>query len=364
MKYTRISILALMAVCAMASVRAADVSIDDVINLSQRNLAEDVIVAAVEASPGAYNLSADDIIHLKEAKVSDKVIAVMIRHHQGVARAGAPLAPVAPAAVNAAEPVIAAAPAVGNGFGVLNIENLDDKVWSYSYEPDTQTIWFSAAAEDGRGNVQPHSGISVRMPTGAYTVRYNGQDQGQKVSVFGNEKSLLMVSRVETAEVEALYVSVFERGERKASGRLVTLRENAAPREDNLIRRASASNDGAAVERVVRVQSAPSVVYASSPVVYSAPSVVYASYGYPSYAGYYGGYYGGYYPRYSSYSYPRYYSSYRNYCAPTYYGGYRGGSYYGGGYYGRGGYSRGYVGGSYYSGGHRGGVSVHGGFHF
>lgn len=361
----KIRILTLVLVCAAAfSLRAADASVDDVVTLAQKNLGDDVLLATVEGSGKPFNLKADDILRLKEAKVSDKVIAAMIRHRQGAV--AAPVAPAAPAVPAApAAPEVPAAPAkvelpvVGAAaVGILNIENLDEKVWSYRFEPDTQTIWISTSANDGRGNIQAHGGVSIRLAAGAYNVRYNGQDRGQKVSVFEGDKSLLMLSRVETAEVEALYVSVFERGDRKASGRLVTLRENAAPREDNVIRKSSAANQPV-IQHVVEAPT--QVIYRESPtIVYSEPSVIYTSGGYYG-GGYYGGgYYGSSYG--SNYCYPS--SSYiglsfggRNYGGGVYYGGSYGRGYgsYGGSYYGSGYRGGNYGGGSYYGGGYRGG---------
>jgi hypothetical protein len=339
---------------AVGMLQAADATVSDIITLAEKNLGEDVLLATVEASSKPFNLKADEIVKLKEGKVSDKVIAAMIRHRQPAPGARvAPAAPVAPAepapaqqpAPAPATPAKAEAPVIGApAFGVLNIENLDSKVWSYRYEPDTQTIWISSSSNDGRGNLQANGGMSIRLPAGEYQVRYNGQERGQKVSVFEGAKSLLMISRVETLEVEALYVSVFERGERRASGRLVTLRENPAPREDNVIRKSSAATERV-IERVVEVPRTQ-VVYAQPTYTYSTPTVIYAG-GYSPY--YSSGYCGSYYtPRYSSYN-----------CGTRYYGNsYYGRSYYGNSYYGGGCYS-----GGYYRGG-RSGVSVGVGFRF
>jgi len=354
---SRILMLALLCVAAI-SVRASDATVDDIVTLAQKNLGEDVLLATIEATSRPFNLKADDIVRLKDSKVSDRVIAAMIRHRQGVAFVPA-------GAAAAGEPIVREAHGNANPngpvFGVLNIENLDERTWSYRFEPESQTIWISTTANDGRGNLQAHGGVSIRLPVGAYNVRYNAQERGQNFLVNEGDKSLLMLSRVETMEIEALYISVFERGERKASGRLVTLRENPAPREDNVIRKSSAVNDPGF--------QPTNVVYRESPqVVYSEPSVIYASSGYYG-GGYYGGgYYGGYPSSYIGLSFGS------GYCGSGYYGGgygygcgsgYYGSSYYGhghGSYYGHSGHGHGsYYGGSgsYYgrSGGYSGGGS-------
>jgi hypothetical protein len=232
----------------------------------------------VENSKVAFQLSAADIVKCKDNKVPDKVITAMLRHHPAVTAAAAvPAAPAAPIA-----PVIAAAD------GILNIENLDDKVWSYSYEPESKTIWISYRASDGRGNLDAHGGLSIRMPAGTYKVRYNGRDSGPFVTVFSGEKSLVMISRVDTPELEALYATVFERGDKKATDRIATLR--AAPSAGNK----GSYNSDATRERIVEVPTT-NYVYQSYPVP------VYSSYGYPYYYGYWGPYYYG--PRYYSPSY-------------------------------------------------------------
>src|SRR5438045_1774986 len=105
MRLMRMLVVALVCAGAMSASRAADATVDDIITLAQKNLGEDVQIAAVEASGGSFNLKANDIVRLKEAKISDKVIAAMIRHGKGgpapVAVAPVPAAnnpaPVAPA---------------------------------------------------------------------------------------------------------------------------------------------------------------------------------------------------------------------------------------------------------------------------
>ncbi|HYF49761.1 MAG TPA: hypothetical protein VEJ63_10170 [Planctomycetota bacterium] len=292
---------------------------DEIIGLAQKNVGEDVLLATVEASKASFNLSAADILKLKEAKVSDKVITAMIKH-KGNGVAARPVEPAPEPApvreVPAEQPI--APPPIATADGTLNIENVDDRAWAYTYEPDVKTIWITAANGD-RGKLEAHGGISLRMKAGSYKVRYNGEDRGQSVTVHAGEKSLLLLSRVETKELEALYVSVFEKGERKSGGRLVVLRDKPAAREtlrkvDDLeeVGEAPERVEEKVTERVIereRVVEVPSTT-----VIYRDPYPTYYSSVYvgPSYCGprYYSGYCG---PRYySSYCGPRYYSPYRS----------------------------------------------------
>jgi len=294
MKRARAGILAVCLMGLMGTVRAE--TTDDIVSMANKGVGEEIILATVGRSRTSFNLSAQDIVKLKEQKVPDKVVMAMLRHK------GA--APAAVAAEQAPEVRVApkAAPVQTAGAtGILNIENLDDRTWSYRFDPATRTIWISPASADGQGNVEPKGGLNLRMPAGSFDVVYNGQTAGQPVTVFGDDASLITLSRVQTKDLEALYVTVFERGERKASGKLATLRSGGGVER----RRVEAGNDEPIRERIVereRVVEVPSTTY----VYRDAPTVIYS---------------GSYYP---SYDYPRYYSS--GYYAPRYYsGGYYGG---------------------------------------
>jgi hypothetical protein len=326
MKYSLIAVLGL-ALCTISFGAAAQTT-DDVIAMANKGVGEEVLIATVERSTAGFELTAAQILKLKEAKVSDKVIQTMLKHKPVAAAANPrPEAPVA------AQPPIDVVPANNGGRevagdGTLNIENVDDKTWAYMYEPEVKTIWITGSAE-GKGNLQAHGGVSLRMAAGTYKVRYNGKDSGPSVTVRAGEKSLLMLSRVETDEVEALYISVFENGERKGGGRLAQLRAEAPRAESraNVEENDEASEAGEPRERVVerRVIEVPqtTVIYRDS--YEPAPIVVYDSY-----------------PRYYGYS-PRSYFSFgfglsSGHHHHHYSHSYRGGSYYGGSYRGGSGY--------------------------
>lgn len=52
---------------------------EDVVELSQAEVSDDVIVRQIEASGATFDLSSDDILKLKEAGVSDRVIQMMLQ---------------------------------------------------------------------------------------------------------------------------------------------------------------------------------------------------------------------------------------------------------------------------------------------
>ena len=271
--------LVLVAPVVAFSAHAANT--DDIVAMVQKQAGDDVILKVIEQSPTGFNLSAPQIVKLKEAKVPDKVIAAMIRHQPAVSTAVA----AQPGEIAPAAPLVVVPPAVvqqnreaGQNDGTLSIENLDGRAWAYRYEPEIQTLWITPATND-RGNIAAHGGINLRMKEGTYKIRYTGQQDGQSVTVYGGDKSLIMLSRVSTAEIEALYVSVFERGERKATGRLTVLQDKNSPR--------SGAANVPAPTGPAFVEAPPTVVYRDSyypPTVIYTPSYPVYSYGYPYYS--------------------------------------------------------------------------------
>jgi hypothetical protein len=277
----------MLSVIAASALRAQ--TVDDIIALSQKNTAEDVMLATVEKSNTDFNLSVAEILKLKEANVPNSVISAMLKHH-GAPAAAAPApapapAPAAPAPQPAPAPIPAPAPAaprevVPAGEGQLGLENLDSKKWAYRYEPDIKTIWIVRPTPDDRGLLAASGGTTLRMKSGTYKIRYSGQDRGPSVTVFPNEKSTVMISRVDTPELEALYASIFEHNEKKPGGRLVILRENAPAAGADPHRGGEAAPPPD--QRVVEREIVESPVYVAPP-----PPVIYA----PAYYRYPGPYY-------------------------------------------------------------------------
>ncbi len=277
------TILVACCVFALAGFAVQAASVDDVIAMAQKGEPADKQIAAVENTPGEINVGASDVLRLREAKVPEKVILAMLRHvpkdGKAVAVAPAvipktpavPVAPPAPAV--AAIPVVPAAPAVvrnPNQDGSLTIENLDDRAWSYMYEPAIQTIWI---AFPGQGSVvQAHSSTTVVMHAGNYKVRFSGTlTEGFPLTVNGGERSAINVSRTAAEGVDTVNVSIFEHGERRVSGQLAALKD--APRETAVVERTYVEG--------------PPVYYQNSGSYYYGPRYYYGP-------GYYGGpYYGG-----------------------------------------------------------------------
>ncbi|MEI6235397.1 MAG: hypothetical protein WCT04_20260 [Planctomycetota bacterium] len=279
-----------MAVCVfMVAGCAAAATVDDVIARAQKGEPEANQIAAVDNTPGEISIGASDVLRLREAKVPEKVIIAMLRHvtKDAAAVAATPQrpaeardpserlsvrAPVAPL-IPAAPPAQVAAPQAirnPNQDGQITIENLDDRAWSYMYEPAIQTIWIAFPSEGSV--VQAHSSTTLSIRSGNYKIRFSGtQSDGYPLAINGGERSAINVSRVNTDGNDTVNVSLYENGQRRASGVLVALAN--VPRE------------------TVVTQT-----YVESPVYYSVPTYRYYSTPYyygPSY--YSGSYYG---PRY------------------------------------------------------------------
>jgi len=260
---------------------------EQIIGLKKQGLGDEVLLAAVDRSAG-YTLSTDDIIKLKEAGISEKVIAAMLRKSTATAPATAPVQP-APAQAPVQAPVEAAA------TGTLNLENVDDKAWGYDIDLQARVLTLMPPPANQKLVITPHGGLSLGLPPGGYAVRYQG-NQGQAFNVRAGEKSLLILSRVDTADFEGLYVSIFEKGERKGGGQLVALRQAQK------VGQPAATFEYAQprTEAPVVIQQQPVIVQQAPPVVYTTPGPTYYTpyyaapyYGYPRYSPYYSSPYSG-----------------------------------------------------------------------
>ena len=290
MRMFKLALLALF-VSALAPFAAHAESVDDIVTLSQKNVGEDVILASIGNAKNDFNLTASDIIKLKNANVPNTVITAMLKHH-AVAAAPAP-APAPLVAAPAAPPVDGPAPAtppqaapplpLEAGEGQLDLENLDTRAWSYRFEPSLGTIWIVPAERTGR--IAPNQNLRLSIKTGVYQIRYSGQEKGAKVTVYNNRKSQVLISRVETAQLEAMYVSVFENGEKKEGGRLVVFRDSdAAPQRE--AQAAVPPTDYVTPAEPPLAYSVPQTTVIYRDPVYVSPPIVYAPgyyYGRPYY---------------------------------------------------------------------------------
>lgn len=276
MRTVQLAALSVVALVFALAGAAHAQSVDDVIKLTKEGIGEDVIVTMVQKAEKGFDLKAEDVINLKKAGVSEKVIAAMLKN-----KAGAPAAPAAPApgtdvAAPAAEMPPAAAPAAAEGEGQLNLENVDNKAWAYRFDTAAKTLWVQPVQGTGQRLLNAHGGLSLAAPAGTYEVRYAGEGSGSSFTVHANGKTLLLVSRVETIDFEGLYVSVFEKGERKGGGRLAVLRQTrSAPRE---------KEEGSEAKYEYRqpqstvVDQAPVYVQPQPTVIYRQPTYVYPYY--------------------------------------------------------------------------------------
>ena len=153
----------------MASAQQA-LTNDSIIKLAKAGLAEDLIIATINASPAAYDTSANGLIALKTAGVSDKVVATIISRNAGDAppAAAAPATTAAVPAPAAAAAPAAAVPAAVDTVGVYYRNK--DGAWN---EVDAEVVNFKTGGVlkhvgslgivkgDLNGNI---GGITSRLP--------------------------------------------------------------------------------------------------------------------------------------------------------------------------------------------------------
>ncbi len=73
------TILTVVALLLLASVRAEAVSVRDIIELSRAGLSEEVLVALIEVDDTPFSLDARRLLELRAAGVSDRVLLAMLR---------------------------------------------------------------------------------------------------------------------------------------------------------------------------------------------------------------------------------------------------------------------------------------------
>lgn len=119
-------------VLSLAGLLAAQQTLSNasVIKLAKAHFSDDLIVAAINSSPGAYDTSADGLIALKSAGVSDKVVAAIVV--KAAPTSAHPASPVAPSpkspAPAAAPPSPAPAPLFHSTDGKLRVYVTDHPV--------------------------------------------------------------------------------------------------------------------------------------------------------------------------------------------------------------------------------------------
>ncbi len=198
-------------------------TVEEIITLAQKNVGESVMIATVENSKTEFSISATDIIKMKEAHVPDTVMTAMIRHHPG-----APMA-----ALVTPRPLVSGMEVAPVGEGTLSLENLDSQSWSYTYEPSKQTIWFSKKVKDTSGTLAPNCGVTLRLKSGSYKLRYVGQSEGPSLKMAPDAKMQAMLTHCSTQAGDELNISIFENGEKVETGRLFQ-RSDTTPRSNDL----------------------------------------------------------------------------------------------------------------------------------
>ena len=215
MRYIRMC-AASAAILLYASIAAGD-EVEDVIKLSKEGVAEDTILAFVETCKGGFDLNADRILELKRQKVSERVIAAMLRKRG------------ADTLSSQGKPTVdkQARPETAENAVQVGVENTDSKALYVEADEASRVLSVCSSASDGATAVKAGSTANFRIRPGKWEIRWKGEAGGVPLEIGGGG-TLIILSRVSTEELEAVYASVFEGSEKKGGGRLVTLR-GAAP---------------------------------------------------------------------------------------------------------------------------------------
>jgi len=217
--------MALAAAAIVGSARALEV--EEVEKLSKAGVGEEVILEKMRADGTVYRLSTYEILKLKEAGVSDRVLRAMLATASAPA-APAPEEPAAPPVVLMPEAVPAAP--LEHGSVTLTVENLDRRDYSVQVDELHHALYvYHGTGTAGRVHV-PASGSQVlRLAPGTWTVRWVGAAGSQALFAAPGAPARLVLTRTETAEADALYVSIFSGAERTGGGRLTTFRYAPPP---------------------------------------------------------------------------------------------------------------------------------------
>jgi hypothetical protein len=209
-----------VAALAAASPLAAGLESDDVVRMAKANVGDEVIIAQLQAAKARFSLTAEDLIRLKKEGVSDAVLRVMIE-----------------ARPPAAGPEGASAPQSGDRgpakpgpeAGSLVLENLDSRAYSLQVDPEHRNVFYYwASSAEGREPLPARSSQVYRLAPGTYRLTWVAGQDSHAIKVLGGKESRVTLTRTAADGVEAVYLSLFEDGERRGGGRLMVLADNSA----------------------------------------------------------------------------------------------------------------------------------------
>jgi hypothetical protein len=227
---------ALAFACVVSAASAMEVK--DVIKLSKLQLEDEVIMAQIRAKRATFTLSTEQIVQLKKEGVSDRLIKFMIETAEtypakpAEKKAATETKPAEKKSEAAGEKKKEAQPkeeATAGGVGSLVLENLDSK--SYSVQVDAEhgrIFYWIAVSSEGRDVLPAKSSLVYRISAGSYALRWVGGSAAHTVKVIAGKTSRAVLTRVDTEQVEAVYLSIYEDGVRRGGGRLKKLEDKSA----------------------------------------------------------------------------------------------------------------------------------------
>jgi len=211
-------LLAAAALWLAGSAAALALESDDVVRMTKAKVGDEVIIAQMQAAKARFALTADEIVRLKKEGVSDAVLKAMIESAKAEPRKEAP----AEAAERpAAKPEAAEA-------GTLILENLDSRDYSVQVDPEHRNIfYYLASGAEGREPLPARSSQVYRLAAGVYRLTWVGGPDSHLVKVLPGKESRAALTRTSGEGFEAVYLSLFEDGDRRGGGKLMTLADRA-----------------------------------------------------------------------------------------------------------------------------------------
>jgi hypothetical protein len=218
----RIGSILFLLFASLLSTEAAAMDAGDVVRMTRAAVGDEVITAQMKAVRARFALTADDIVRLKNEGVSDTVLKAMID-----TAADATVQPAGPPAASApAAPVpLASSVPPATGEGTLVIENLDSRDYSLQVNvPNGNIFLWNASAAEWREPLPARGSTVFRLPPGRHLFRWVGEAEGHLITVRPGGESRVVLTRTNADGGEAVYVSLFEEGQRTGGGRLVNLK--------------------------------------------------------------------------------------------------------------------------------------------
>jgi len=191
--------------------------------MTKANVGDEVIVAQMRATKARFVLTADEIVRLKKEGVSDAVLKAMIES----AKAQPVKEPPADARAGEENQPPAAEPKATD-VGLLILENLDSRDYSVQVDARNRNVFYwKASGAEGREPLPARSSQVYRLAPGNYRLTWVSGADNHLIKVLPGKESRATLTRTSAEGTEVVYLSLFEDGDRRGGGKLMTLADRA-----------------------------------------------------------------------------------------------------------------------------------------